>query len=132
MFQHLVESLHRRVEDVIAGGEHLHVSAHDFGMRFSTSRCLHTFGHVVYHLLNSYDRRHTQFTELLGKINIMVKVNGGSCYTIKMFHKVQALREEQTRILKERKEKIKREKELRQKQEAEIAKLKETIQKEVK
>uniref|UniRef100_A0A8C8J7R8 Tc1-like transposase DDE domain-containing protein n=1 Tax=Oncorhynchus tshawytscha TaxID=74940 RepID=A0A8C8J7R8_ONCTS len=57
---------------------------------------------------------------LLGKINIMVKVNGGSCYTIKMFHKVQALREEQARILKERKEKIKREKELRQKQEAEI------------
>uniref|UniRef100_A0A674C3B3 Transposase Tc1-like domain-containing protein n=1 Tax=Salmo trutta TaxID=8032 RepID=A0A674C3B3_SALTR len=60
-----------------------------------------------------------QWKQLLGKINIMV--NGGSCYTNNMFHKVQAaLREEQMRILKERKEKIKREKELRQKQEAEI------------
>ena len=39
MFQHLMESLPRRVE---AGGDQLHINAHDFGMRCSTSRCPHT------------------------------------------------------------------------------------------
>ena len=29
-------------------GDQLHINAHDFGMRCSTSRCPHTFGHVVY------------------------------------------------------------------------------------
>ena len=48
MFQHLVESLHRRVEDVIQQrGDKLHVNAHDVGMRCWTRRCPHTFGHVV-------------------------------------------------------------------------------------
>jgi hypothetical protein len=36
------------VEAVIAAkGDQLHINAHDFGMIFSTSRCPHTFGHVV-------------------------------------------------------------------------------------
>ena len=49
MFQHLVESLPRRVEAVVgAKGDQLHIDAHDLGMRCSTSRCPHTFGHVVY------------------------------------------------------------------------------------
>ena len=39
VFQHLVESLPRRVEAVIAAN-----NAHDFGMRCLTSRCPHTFG----------------------------------------------------------------------------------------
>ena len=49
MFQHPVESLLRRVEAVIAakGGDQLHINAHDFGMRYSTSTCPHNFGHVV-------------------------------------------------------------------------------------
>ena len=29
-------------------GDQLHINAHDFGMRCSTSMCPHTFGHVVY------------------------------------------------------------------------------------
>ena len=29
-------------------GDQLHINAHDFGMRYLTSRCPHTFGHVVY------------------------------------------------------------------------------------
>uniref|UniRef100_A0A8C7RC61 Uncharacterized protein n=1 Tax=Oncorhynchus mykiss TaxID=8022 RepID=A0A8C7RC61_ONCMY len=29
------------------GGEQLHINSHDFGLRCSTSRCPHTFGHVV-------------------------------------------------------------------------------------
>jgi hypothetical protein len=49
MFQHLVEILPRRVEAVIAAkGDQLHINAHDFGTRCSTSRCPHTFGNVVY------------------------------------------------------------------------------------
>jgi hypothetical protein len=49
MFQHQVESFPRRVEAIIAAkGGPLHINAHDFGMRCSTSRCQHTFGHVVY------------------------------------------------------------------------------------
>ena len=49
MVQHLVESLPRRVEAVIAakGGNQLHINAHDFGMRCSTSRCPHTVSSVV-------------------------------------------------------------------------------------
>ncbi|CDR19077.1 unnamed protein product [Oncorhynchus mykiss] len=30
------------------GGDQIHINAHDFGMRCWTSRCPHTFGHVVY------------------------------------------------------------------------------------
>ena len=48
MFQHLVESLPSRVEAVRKGGDQLHINAHDFGMRCSTSRCPYTFGHVLY------------------------------------------------------------------------------------
>ena len=49
MFQHLVENLPRRVEALIAAkGAPLHINVRDFGMRCSTSMCLHTFGHVVY------------------------------------------------------------------------------------
>uniref|UniRef100_A0A8C8FXR6 Tc1-like transposase DDE domain-containing protein n=1 Tax=Oncorhynchus tshawytscha TaxID=74940 RepID=A0A8C8FXR6_ONCTS len=49
MFQHLVESLPRRVEAVIAAkGDQLHINAYDFVMRCSTSRYPHTFGHVVH------------------------------------------------------------------------------------
>ena len=30
------------------GRDQLHINAHDFGMRCWMSRCVHTFGHVVY------------------------------------------------------------------------------------
>ena len=30
------------------GGDQLHIIAHDFGMRYSTSKCPRTFVHVVY------------------------------------------------------------------------------------
>ena len=44
MFLHLVESLPRRVEAVIAAkGYQLYINAYDFGMRCSMSRCPHTF-----------------------------------------------------------------------------------------
>jgi hypothetical protein len=45
-----VKSLPRGVENVIAAKRvPIHINARDFGMRSSTTRCPHTFGHVVYH-----------------------------------------------------------------------------------
>ena len=49
MSHHLVESLPRRVEaDIAAKGDQLHINAHDFGIRCLTSRCVVSFGKVVY------------------------------------------------------------------------------------
>ena len=54
MVQHLVESLPRREEAVIAAkGDQLQMNALDFRTRCLTSRCPHTFGHVVYVLLRA-------------------------------------------------------------------------------
>ncbi|MGH0137856.1 UNVERIFIED_CONTAM: hypothetical protein FKN15_067974 [Acipenser sinensis] len=44
----------------------------------------------------------SQVTELLGKIESMVKENGGSCYTTEMYKKAEAaIEEEKKRIMKE-------------------------------
>ncbi|KAI4881486.1 hypothetical protein NFI96_008156, partial [Prochilodus magdalenae] len=60
-----------------------------------------------YHLFNNTNPEdHSQVTDLLEKIDSMVAVNGGSCYTNEMFQQTEkALKEEQERILKEREEK---------------------------
>ena len=50
MFQHLVESLPRRVEAVIAAkgwGDQLHINAHDFGMRCTFGQVVHMFIRMV-------------------------------------------------------------------------------------
>ncbi|XP_049331695.1 GTPase IMAP family member 8-like [Astyanax mexicanus] len=80
-----------------------------------------------YHVFNNRNTEdQTQVTDLLEKIDSMVAVNGGSCYTNEMFQNTEkALQEEQKRILEEKKEEIEREKEeLRTKHEAELEKLK--------
>ena len=46
MFQHLVNSPWRLLQQ--QRGDQLHINAHEFWMRWSMSRCPHTFGHVVY------------------------------------------------------------------------------------
>jgi hypothetical protein len=63
MFQHLVESLPRRVDIVIAakGGDQLYINAHDFGMTCLKSRCSHTFGYVVYLSMFSYPLTYSTF-----------------------------------------------------------------------
>jgi DNA-binding NtrC family response regulator len=65
MFQHQVESVPRRVEAVISAKEdQLHINAHDFGMRCSTSRCPHTFGHVLYDTMHERLYQSVQYIEL--------------------------------------------------------------------
>ncbi|XP_038837315.1 GTPase IMAP family member 9-like [Salvelinus namaycush] len=65
-----------------------------------------------YHVFKNKDQNPSQVTELLEKINKMVKVNGGSHYTTEMFQEAErAIEEEKNRILRENEEKIRRERE---------------------
>ncbi|XP_050930838.1 GTPase IMAP family member 8 [Lates calcarifer] len=95
-----------------------------------------------YHVFNNYDEQnHTQVSELINKVDTMVKKNGGSCFTNEMLREAEAaIQKEMERILKEKEEDIQREqvkldrqhkqemKEMRQRmkeQEAEIEKQRE-------
>ncbi|XP_067376476.1 uncharacterized protein [Channa argus] len=66
-----------------------------------------------YHVFNNYDEdNHTQVTELITKIDTMVKENGGNCYTNEMLQEAEAaINKEVERILKEKEEEMKKEKE---------------------
>ncbi|KAG7232412.1 hypothetical protein INR49_008875, partial [Caranx melampygus] len=66
-----------------------------------------------YHVFNNYDEgNHTQVSELIKKIDTMVKRNGGSCFTNEMLQEAEAaIQKEMERILKEKEEEMKREKE---------------------
>ncbi|XP_018529250.1 uncharacterized protein LOC108881659 [Lates calcarifer] len=66
-----------------------------------------------YHVFNNYDKHnHTQVSELINKIDTMVKENGGSCFTNEMLQEAEAaIKKEVERILKEKEEEMKRERE---------------------
>ncbi|XP_073321477.1 GTPase IMAP family member 8-like isoform X2 [Pagrus major] len=66
-----------------------------------------------YHVFNNYDKRnHMQVSELITKIDTMVKTNGGSCYTNEMLQEAEAaIQKEMERILKEKEEEMRRERE---------------------
>ncbi|XP_058876373.1 uncharacterized protein LOC117432754 [Acipenser ruthenus] len=66
-----------------------------------------------YHVLNTEDRSdRTQVTQLLDKIDNMVKENNGSYYTSEMYQQAEAkIRQRQEEILKEKEETILREEE---------------------
>ncbi|XP_060760192.1 GTPase IMAP family member 8-like [Neoarius graeffei] len=84
-----------------------------------------------YQVFSNRDKSsNTQVSELLDKIDSMVKVNGGGCYTNEMFQEVEeALEEEKERILKEREEQIEREKEeLKTKHETEMEDMRREMQ----
>ncbi|XP_038559156.1 GTPase IMAP family member 8-like [Micropterus salmoides] len=76
-----------------------------------------------YHVFNNYDEENrTQVSELITKIDSMVKENGGSCYTNEMLQEAEAaIKKEMERILKEKEEEMKREREeLQRKHEEEM------------
>ncbi|KAM9398852.1 GTPase IMAP family member 9-like [Salvelinus alpinus] len=83
-----------------------------------------------YHVFKNKDKNPSQVTELLEKINKMVKMNGGRHYTTETFQKAErAIEEEKNRIMREEEEKIRREEEKlkkeKMKQEAREKELKE-------
>ncbi|XP_059180229.1 GTPase IMAP family member 8-like [Centropristis striata] len=80
-----------------------------------------------YHVFNNYnEQNHKQVSELVTKINTMVKENGGSCYTNEMLQKAEAaIQKEMEKILKEKEEEMQREKEeLQRKHERKLQEMK--------
>ncbi|XP_030272194.1 uncharacterized protein LOC115581329 [Sparus aurata] len=80
-----------------------------------------------YHVFNNYDKEnHMQVSELITKIDTMVKTNGGSCYTNEMLQEAEAaIQKEMERILKEKEEEMRREREeLQRKHEEEMEEMK--------
>ncbi|XP_071380651.1 GTPase IMAP family member 8-like [Centroberyx affinis] len=75
-----------------------------------------------YHVFNNYKDNCMQVTELLTKVETMVKNNGGGCYTTEMFQEAEAaIQKEVEKILKEKEEEMQREKEeLKRKHEEEM------------
>ncbi|XP_040011893.1 immune-associated nucleotide-binding protein 9-like [Xiphias gladius] len=64
-----------------------------------------------YQVFNNKDKRsRTQVKKLLNNVEIMVKKNGGGCYTTEMFQEAEAaIQKEMKRILKEKEEEMQRE-----------------------
>uniref|UniRef100_A0A3Q1J8M9 AIG1-type G domain-containing protein n=1 Tax=Anabas testudineus TaxID=64144 RepID=A0A3Q1J8M9_ANATE len=87
-----------------------------------------------YHVFNNQLKDQSQVTELLQKIRIIVKKNGGSHYTNEMFQEAErAIEEEKERILKEKEEEIHREQEkikrkIKEQYEEEMKRINEQIQ----
>ncbi|XP_051251202.1 uncharacterized protein LOC127360791 isoform X2 [Dicentrarchus labrax] len=80
-----------------------------------------------YHVFNNKDKhKRTQVSELITKIDTMVKENGGSCYTNELLQEAEAsIKKEMERILKEKEEEMKREREeLQRKHEEEMEEMK--------
>ncbi|XP_037633797.1 GTPase IMAP family member 8-like isoform X1 [Sebastes umbrosus] len=83
------------------------------------------------HVFNNHVKQNcTQVSELITKIDTMVKKNGGSCYTNEMLQEAEAaIKKEVERILKEKEEEMKREREeLGRKHEEEMQEMKRRIE----
>ncbi|XP_068559934.1 golgin subfamily A member 6-like protein 26 [Cebidichthys violaceus] len=85
-----------------------------------------------YHVFNNNDQQNQmQVSELMTKIDTMVKTNGGGCYTNEMLQEAEtAIKKEMERILKEKEEEMQREREeLKRKHEEEMQTMKRRMEK---
>uniref|UniRef100_A0A671UCD3 Centromere-associated protein E-like n=1 Tax=Sparus aurata TaxID=8175 RepID=A0A671UCD3_SPAAU len=85
-----------------------------------------------YHVFDNYDEQnHMQVSELITKIDTMVKTNGGSCYTNEMLQEAEAaIQKEMERILKEKEDEVRREREeLKRKHQKEVKEMKKRMRK---
>ncbi|XP_029959975.1 interaptin-like isoform X2 [Salarias fasciatus] len=84
-----------------------------------------------YHVFNNRKHDSSQVSELIAKIDSMVKKNGGDCFTNEMLQEAEAaIQKEMEKKLKEKEEEMKREKEeLEKKHEEEIQKMKMRMEK---
>ncbi|KAK2838165.1 hypothetical protein Q5P01_015377 [Channa striata] len=66
-----------------------------------------------YHVFNNYEKHNrSQVTELMRKIDTMVKENGGNCFTNEMLQEAdEAIKKEMERILKEKEDEMQRQRE---------------------
>uniref|UniRef100_A0A672GT89 WW domain-binding protein 11-like n=1 Tax=Salarias fasciatus TaxID=181472 RepID=A0A672GT89_SALFA len=78
-----------------------------------------------YHVFNNRIRNPNQVSELIAKIDSMVKKNGGDCFTNELLKEAEAaIMKEMERIMKEKEEEMKREREeLEKKHEEEMQKM---------
>ncbi|XP_068452395.1 GTPase IMAP family member 8-like [Clinocottus analis] len=105
---------------------------------FIANKCDDSFKKLIddcggrYHVFNNYDEHnHTQVSELITKIDTMVKTNGGKCYTNEMLQEAEtAIKKEVERILQEKEEEMEREREeLKRKHEEEMQVLERKMEK---
>ncbi|XP_023255583.1 GTPase IMAP family member 8-like, partial [Seriola lalandi dorsalis] len=117
---------------LLTGGDSLHedeLSIEDY----IKEKCDDSFKKLIsdcggrYHVFNNREKQnHRQVSELINRIDTMVKENGGSCYTNEMLQEAEAaIQKEVEKILKEKEEEMKREREeLERKHEEEMQKMK--------
>ncbi|RXM91059.1 GTPase IMAP family member 8 [Acipenser ruthenus] len=100
LFTHADKLNNQKIETFVGKNKELRELVEKCGGRY------HTFNN------NKNKRDRTQVTELLEKIESMVKENGGSCYTNEMYQKAEEeIRREQERILRETEEEERKKKE---------------------
>ncbi|XP_074526821.1 uncharacterized protein LOC141790687 [Halichoeres trimaculatus] len=122
---------------LLTGGDslkHNNVSIEDY----IENQCDESFKKLIsdcggrYHVFDNHDEQNrTQVSELIAKIDTMVKTNGGSCFTNETLQEAEtAIKKEMERLLMEKEEEMRKEREeLQRKREEEMKEMEERIKK---